>query len=79
MHSVTSRQARATLSDLLNEVEHGGTVSITRRGKEVARLVPPDSLGDTAFPDLTDFRNSIKVKGKPTSEVVVEMRDEERF
>lgn len=79
MHTVTSRQARILLSDLLNEVEHGGVISITRRGKEVARLVPPEAPEDVIFPDLTDFRNSIKVKGKPTSQVVVEMRDEERF
>ncbi|MGD9126626.1 MAG: type II toxin-antitoxin system prevent-host-death family antitoxin [Planctomycetia bacterium] len=79
MHTVTSREARAILSDLLNEVEHGSIISITRRGKEVARLVPPETVQNTSFPDLTEFRDSIQVKGKPTSQVVMEARDEERF
>ena len=79
MQTITAREARRTLSTLLNEAEHGSVISITRRGQEVARLVPPDFGGVTEFPDMTDFRNSIKVNGKSSSEVVVEMRDEERF
>lgn len=79
MHTVTAREARKILSDLLNEAEHGAVVSITRRGREVARLVPPESVENTGFPDMTEFRNSIKVKGIPTSQVVIKMRDEERF
>jgi hypothetical protein len=31
------------------------------------------------LPDLTEFRKSIKLKGKPLSETVIEMRREERF
>ncbi len=79
MHTITTREARRTLSSLLNEAEHGSVISITRRGQEVARLVPPDSVEKNRFPDMTEFRNSIKVKGKPTSQVVVEMRDKERY
>ncbi len=79
MHTITAREARKTLSALLDEAEHGAEVSITRRGQEVARLVPPGSGETTGFPDMTEFRNSITVKGKPTSQVVVEMREEERY
>lgn len=79
MHTITAREARRTLSSLLNEAERGFVISIPRRGQEVARLVPPESDVNTGFPDLTEFRNSIIVKGKPTSQVIIDMRDEERF
>lgn len=34
-------QAKTHLSQLLDRVEEGETIYITRRGKRVARLVPP--------------------------------------
>ena len=79
MHTVTAREARKIFSSLLDETEHGVVVSITRRGREVARLVPPETVESGEFPDMTEFRDSIKVKGTPTSQVVVEMRNEERY
>lgn len=39
--SVGVRQARACFSELLERAEKGETISITRRGREVARLSPP--------------------------------------
>ncbi|NQT59229.1 MAG: type II toxin-antitoxin system prevent-host-death family antitoxin [Bacteroidetes bacterium] len=79
MHTVTAREARKIFSRLLDESEHGAVVSITRRGQEVARLGPPELVECEGFPDMTEFRNSIKVKGTPTSQVVIEMRNEERY
>ncbi len=40
MHRVQIVEAKARFSALLAEVEAGGEVEITRRGKVVARLVP---------------------------------------
>jgi prevent-host-death family protein len=37
-------EAKATLSEAIRDVETGGTVLITRRGKPVAALVRPDDL-----------------------------------
>ena len=79
MHTVTAREARKIFSTLLDESEHGAVVSITRRGQEVARLGPPEIEAGEGFPDMTEFRNSIKVKGIPTSQVVIELRNEERY
>ena len=39
---VNVKDARNRLSFLLTQVEKGGEVIILRRGKEVARLVPPE-------------------------------------
>lgn len=40
MVTVTLADAKARLSELVDRVAAGETVSITRRGKSVARLVP---------------------------------------
>jgi len=80
MIRVNTRQARIKLSDLLTEAEHGETIAITRRGQVVAQLVPPPPQEPGRFPDLTEFRNSIKVKpGTPSgTELIRNMRDEDR-
>jgi prevent-host-death family protein len=39
--AVGVREARASLSELLERAEKGETISITKRGREVARLGPP--------------------------------------
>jgi prevent-host-death family protein len=40
MRQVQSSDAKARLSDLLDEVERGETIVITRHGRPIARLVP---------------------------------------
>jgi prevent-host-death family protein len=44
--AVGAREARASFSELLERAERGETISITRRGREVARLVPPNGKPD---------------------------------
>lgn len=45
MTSVGVQEAKTHLSRLLQRVEQGEEVAITRRGVEVARLVPPGREG----------------------------------
>ena len=40
MRTVRSSDAKARLSELLDEVEHGETIVITRHGRAIARLTP---------------------------------------
>ena len=40
MRQIQSSEAKARLPELLDEVERGETIVITRRGRAVARLVP---------------------------------------
>jgi len=40
MENVPSSEAKARLAELLDKVEHGETVVITRHGRAIARLVP---------------------------------------
>ena len=40
MRSIQSADAKARFSSLLNDVERGETVVVTRHGKPIARIVP---------------------------------------
>ncbi len=50
MHTVGSYEAKTHLPQLLERVEHGETIIITRHGKPVARLVP--AVASTPRPDV---------------------------
>ena len=78
MREISSKEARGKLSSLLKSVEVGEEVVILRRGKQVARLVPPSGVG-RRLPSLKDFRASILISGEPLSTTVLEGRKEERF
>lgn len=78
MKTVSVRDARATLPTLLKQVAAGDEVVILRRGKAVARLVPP-ARKRRRLPDLSAFRASLHVKGKPLSATIIAGRREERF
>ena len=48
MREIGAFEAKNKLAELLNAVEHGEEVTITRRGKPVARLVRPEGGVDRA-------------------------------
>ena len=78
MRSVSIRDVRSHLADLLAEVGSGHTVAITRRGREVARLVPTDRA-ESALPSRAEERKAMLKKGaRPRRSTVVRMRSEER-
>jgi len=77
---ISLKEARARLSDLIRAVEHGESVAITRRGKVVARITPPEMTpARKRAPDLGAFRASLKAAGKPLSRVVIDNRRKARF
>jgi prevent-host-death family protein len=75
---VNIKEARGKFSALINQVEEGAEIILTRRGKEVARMVPSPTRAKR-LPSLKEFRKSIKVSGKPLSATVIEGREEERY
>ncbi len=75
---VTVREVRKGLSRLLNRVEAGEEVVITRNGKEVAKLVPTSETSKV-LPDLSAFRAATKLSGEPVSDTVIRMRRESRY
>ena len=78
MKTVSVAEARKKLKALLDEVSSGHHVSVLRRGREVARLVPPKRSG-WRLPALGSFRASIRITGEPVSRAVVRARREGRY
>ena len=78
MKTVSVAEARSRLKALLDEVSSGQQVSVVRRGREVARLVPP-SPKKQRLPALGSFRASIRVTGEPVSRTVVRARRDARY
>jgi len=78
MKVVSVAEARQKFRALLDEVSSGHEVSVVRRGREVARLVPPRRRGGP-LPALGSFRASLRVAGEPMSRVVVRARREGRY
>jgi len=77
-HKVSVREARQTLRRLLDQVQAGDEVVVLRRGVEVGRLARPERK-TTPLPDLSGFRASIKLRGKPLSRYVLEARRSSRY
>lgn len=78
MNTLTVKDIRQNLSQAINNAESGEETVITRYGKPIAKLVPIEAE-QRKFPDMSEFRKSIKLKGKPLSQTVIEMRNEERY
>ena len=76
MKTVGVFEAKAHLSRLLDEVEGGEEVLITRHGREVARLVPPrPGAAETrreSLKRLRQFRRGKRLNGL----TIQELRDE---
>ena len=77
MQTVNIKEARKNLSSLLNRVETGEEIVITRRGKIIAKLVPTKQGGD--LPSLKKFRSSIRSLEKSLSRTIVDLREQERY
>ena len=78
MVEVNVKEARSRFSSLLDKVERGEEVIITRHGKRVARLASPEKE-NRKFPCLKEFRDKINIKGKALSQTVIDSRKEERY
>ena len=83
MRSVNIREARRKLSDLVDAAERGQSVTITRHGKEVAKLGPSGAAEGAPLPELTEFRQAIRQAiggdGEALSKTVVRSRETARY
>ncbi|MDQ3460203.1 MAG: type II toxin-antitoxin system prevent-host-death family antitoxin [Deinococcota bacterium] len=75
MIEVTAAKARKDFTELLDRAEAGETITVTRHGKVVARIVPADTR---PWGDMEAFRKRLTVSGKPASQMVIEERREAR-
>jgi prevent-host-death family protein len=79
MKHVQASAAKAHFAELLDEVERGETVVITRHGKEIATLMPRNdhrqSEIDQAIADIKEMR---KHAPRVSREEILSWRDEGR-
>ena len=63
MRSIQAAEAKAHLSSLLDEVERGQTIVITRHGKPIARIVPEADSRQariaSAMAEIEEFRKTM--------------------
>ncbi len=80
MNAINLADAKAHLSELLDRVEAGDSVEITRRGKPVARLIrsstPRKRIDVTALQALTA---TMPLQVPDAADVVRSMRDGDRY
>jgi prevent-host-death family protein len=79
MDTISLAEAKARLSELIDRVEAGDSIDITRRGKAIARLTtvsgPRKRIDATALQKLT----STMSPQQPAAELVRSMRDGDRY
>lgn len=72
MHTIGVFEAKNRLTALLDEVEQGGEILITRRGKPVARLVPAGVGFDRAAEGLRQASKGQTLGGLTLKELIGE-------
>jgi prevent-host-death family protein len=79
MLTVSLAEAKTRLSELLDKVEAGEEVIVTRHGRPVAQIRPaPTAKKPLDFDKLAAIRAKTPPLSKPSVELLREMRDEER-
>jgi prevent-host-death family protein len=80
MDTVSVADAKAHLSELLERVERGETVEITKRGKPIARLVGIEKRKKPIDIELLRSVNKkIPMQPESAGEFIRRMRDEDRY
>jgi prevent-host-death family protein len=78
MVTVNLAQAKARLSELLDKVESGEEVVITRHGRAVAHIKPViQAKQPIPFAELAEFRKTVPGLSKPSAELLRDLRDED--
>jgi len=79
MREIQASDAKTRLPQLLDEVERGETLIITRHGKPIARLVPEvDQRRASTEAAFAEFDKIRKRAGRITAQEILDMRDEGR-
>ncbi|MCX7148713.1 MAG: type II toxin-antitoxin system prevent-host-death family antitoxin [Rhodocyclales bacterium] len=78
MRTVSLAEAKAHLSELLNTVEAGEEIVITRHGRAVARVSPPEKQKrPLPLKRLAALRNTVPAWTEPSANLVRQLRDAE--
>lgn len=78
MHAMSLAQAKAHLSELLNTVESGEEVVITRHGRPVARVLPASPIKQKLpLKRLAELRQQVPAREGSSATLLRELRDAE--
>jgi prevent-host-death family protein len=79
MKQIQASMAKAQFAELLDDVERGETVVITRHGKPIARIVrEEDERRADALRAMAEIKELRKRNGRATVEEILAWRDEGR-
>lgn len=78
MSEINVKEVRSNLSEILDRVEQGEDIIVTRRGKRVARITSPEA-DPRPLGSLRNFRERIHVQGNSLSETIIRQREAERY
>ena len=76
MKTATVGEIQKNFAQVLRGINNGEEITITKRGKPVARIVSLGPKSEIEWPDF--YSEAIELKGKTMSEIVIEGR-EDRF
>jgi prevent-host-death family protein len=60
MREIQASEAKTHLPQLLDEVEHGASVIITRHGRPIARLIPEESVRRSARSEAVERLKALR-------------------
>jgi prevent-host-death family protein len=79
MREIQASQAKAHLPELLNDVERGETLIITRHGRPIARIIPEANRRQEEVDRAIDSIQRLRQRtGRITAEQLLSARDEGR-
>jgi len=79
MQTIQASEAKTHFLRILDDVERGESVTITRRGKRVARLVPEVEIDQQRVQRAIEGMRALRQRiGKVPLEEILSMRDEGR-
>ena len=83
MRTIQASKARTNFYHILDDVERGETISVTRNGKPIARIVPEPNIEVKIDPErvkraIESIRALRERNGKVSLEEILSARDEGR-
>ena len=80
MNTMNMADAKARFSEVLDRIENGESITITRRGKAIAEINPahqkPERL---TFDELEAFARTMPRQGQSAGDFIRELRDGDRY
>ncbi|MFC1495118.1 type II toxin-antitoxin system Phd/YefM family antitoxin [Thermodesulfobacteriota bacterium] len=76
MKTATIGEVQKNFAKILKNINTGEEITITRRGKPVAKITAMGPKGDINWPNF--YKEAIGINGKSLSDIVMESR-EDRF